>query len=51
LVTRKDKSAMPGPLQGTAGMRDISIARAFVAMLICPAILASLQKTGNDDEA
>ena len=32
-------------------MHDILVALAFVAMLICPAILASLQRPGDDDEA
>lgn len=32
-------------------MRDIVIAFAFLAMLLSPAIVASFQKSRNDDEA
>jgi hypothetical protein len=32
-------------------MHDVLIALAFVAMIACPAIVASLQRPESDDEA
>jgi hypothetical protein len=38
------------PIQGAAKMHDILIALAFVAMVACPAIVASMQKPETDEE-